>query len=223
MSLATRAASKRSAAKAEEEPSPVDPITTTAEARKTSKRAKKTPVSASDQDPELIDQVVAILQEFFRASLDFSTGSGHLSFESSDAPLVEGKSFGDPDGEEEELLVITRKDEQPFTRDFLIALRPKLVTVVNDIVQATNDWLEATKYHDARLNQAQIDEFLNIFLDPVVSTEDDEEEVRTGAIGFRRASGNLSTGCWDYTEAFENAADYKHLPKGDEKKVNPVK
>ncbi len=185
-----------------------------------SKRARE---STTNQDPELIDQVISILQDFFRTSIDFSTGSGHLHFESSDLSLVEGKSFGDPDGMEEELLVITRKDEEPFTKEFLTALRPKLVDLVNQIVKATNDWLEATNYHDARLNQAQIKEFLKVFLNPKVCTEDGDEIVHKGALGFTRASGNLSTGCWDYTEPCENSEDYLAMPKGKEKKVKPVK
>ncbi len=188
-------------------------------AKVTNKRAR---TSAVDQDPELIQQVINILQDFFRTSLDFSTGSGHLHFESSDLSLVEGKSFGDPDGLEEELLVITRKDEEPFTKAFLTALRPKLVDLVNQIVKATNDWLEATNFHDARLNQTQIKEFLKLFLNPKVCTEDGDEHVRKGAIGFKRDSGNLSTGCWDYTEPCDDSQSYMAMPKGKGKKVKPV-
>lgn len=206
-----------------------------------SKRAKNSKsigtTTQQQEDPELINQVITILREFFRTSIDFSTGSGHLHYESStdELPLVAGKSYGDEDGEEEELLVITRQDGEPFTKEFLTILRPKLVNLINnEIVKATNDWLEATNYHDLRLNQNQINEFLKVFLDPVVPTQDDDNEeeeddeeqeghVRKGAIGFRRASGNLSTGFWDYAEPCDCSEEYKSMPKGKEKKLKPVK
>jgi hypothetical protein len=180
---------------------------------------------ATNDDIELVDQVITILKAFFARSLFWTGGDGSLNFEESDLSLVHGKSFDD---EFEELLVIVRKDEQPFTETFLTTLRPKLVVAVNEIVKANNDWLVATNFHAAHLTQAQVDQFLQVFLDPeitdeFINLEDGEEGLRKGAIGFRRSSGNDLDCCWDYTEPCDYGDQYKDLPKGKGKKVNPVK
>ena len=68
--------------------------------------------------------------------------------------------------------------------------------------------------------------FLKVFLDPVVSdscaTDDGEEGLRKGAIGFRRPSGN-KVGRWDYTQPCDYPDDFKGKPKGKGKKLNLVK
>jgi hypothetical protein len=177
-----------------------------------------------EETVELLDQVSTLLQQFFRVSLNWTGGDDDLEFKRSKPTLVKGKSFSDthPD-REDELLVIVRKDEEPFTAEFIELLRPKLVTIVNAIIEANNTWLVATNYHEAHLTQEDAENFLKIFLNPEVTEDcnpedDDESGVREGAIGFRRPSGN-AVGRWDYTcnttaAEEETIESYSSLPKG---------
>jgi hypothetical protein len=172
-----------------------------------------------DEDPELIEQVATVLKAFYRASLNWTGGDDDLEFKRSKLSLVQGKSYSDPDNEDE-VLVITRKDGLQFTETFLQSFRPSLLKIINEIVDANNAWLEATNYREARLNQKSIEHFLKVFLNPEVPDdgryEDDEVGIREGAIGFRRESGNL-IGRWDYTEACDCAEAYKDEEKGSGK------
>ncbi len=186
----------------------------------------------TEEEMELANQVIGIYQAFLRCSLDWTGGDDDLEFKRSKPSLVKGKSFADPD-QEDELLVITRKGEddepgEPFTEEFLLKIHPKVVEVVNKVVDANNTWLDATNGHEAHLTQDDVEAMLKLFLNPEVTddmnADDEDQGIRNGSIGFRRASGN-AIGRWDFTEPCpdEIIEEYKKKPKGKGKKISPVK
>jgi hypothetical protein len=178
----------------------------------------------SEEEEELAEQVLTIFQAFLKASLDWTGGDDELHFDHSDLSLVKGKSFPNPD---DELLIITHKSEstEQFNQEFLIKIRPKVIQIVNTIVNANNSWLEATNFHRGHLTQDDVEAMLKLYIDPEVTEDmyaDDNNEagIHYKAIGFRRASGN-SLCRWDYTEECPDyfIERYKNEPKGTGKKL----
>lgn len=199
----------------------------------TKKKSGTTAPTVSGEEDELMNQITSVYRGFLRCSLDWTGGDDALEYRSSKLSLVTGKSYTNFD-DGEELLVIKRKPSEgeekakPFTKAFLKDIRPRLVAVVNEIVEANNNWLEKTNYHEAHLHQNHIKEMLKLHLNPEVSSgtypHAEEDIVYKGAIGIIRPSGNLRSR-WDYMEACpqEIIDEYKGKTKGKEKKLTAAK
>ena len=184
--------------------------------------------SATNADAELIEQVSKLITRFFRKSLNWSGGDDELTFKSTVNSLVEGRSYYDPDSDDgEEHFIIRRKGGIAFTESFLTTFRPELVKIVNTIIDANNEWLKTTNYHEAYLQVDDLKPLLDLKFSPSIpsgcsaySDEDIEMGPQPGTIGLVRASGNRLDRRWDFqsddTEEEDQAAEFADQPKGEE-------
>eukprot|EP01036_Dinobryon_divergens_P037098 gene37098-48449_t len=214
----------------EESTSSAAPVSAEPASNTDSPASKKTCV-----DLELIEQVSKLVSGFFRKSLNWTGGDDELTFKSTKNSLVEGRSYYDPDSDDgEEHFIIKRKDGIAFTERFLTTFRPELVKVVNTIVDANNEWLKATNYHESCLEADDLKHFLDLQLSPIIpsgcsSYNDEELGPQPGALGLVRESGNRLGRRWDYHSAVADEEDgedivakYADKPKGKELPLGPV-
>lgn len=105
-----------------------------------------------------------------------------------------------------EWLHLVRKDGLPFTKAFLINLRPLLKELVNEIIQANNDFIVDSNYFVSFLTDKSVKNFLDFYVDsdlPLNWGEFASCVDCEGAIVFRGISGT-TCGKWNYTQKCES-------------------
>jgi hypothetical protein len=111
--------------------------------------------------PTLEDQVIELLTDFYRHMIrDTHHDEGGVNMKR-DRPTVFAWTHFNSDDWVEKFL-IRRKDGGKFTPKFMTTLQPKLVELVNRIIEANNRFVVATNYHLCPLSKKDIDSLLAV-------------------------------------------------------------
>jgi len=187
---------------------------------------KKAKVEVDDEEEELLKQIMNCYRGFLMTSINWTGGDDGLGFSRSKLTKVKAESIEDPD-EEDEMLLISPKDDVSFPQDVLKKLRPKVIDLVNEIIKASNAWLEASNNMEQPISQGCVYIMLNgLHMNPEVTEDmvtDVEEGVCDGCIGFRRESGNRIGYRWDWEEAMDEEMKKGFATKQKEKNQSNYK